>query len=804
LPSSLGTEFTLGDNPWAEPGISRTSSSAIARVRIYDRALSAQHIAAHFAGDYNTIVPISANSTHLDYSIDSTARSVQATVDNPADAATGVAPQVKFAVSSVDAPAPLVESAGHGFVDGQATAILQLGTLKAGDYELSATIASGGTVLARLVKPLTIPSLEWEGTHVGAESKVLPPWTPLQVQRGVAPSVACWGRAYQFGNAAFPVQINSRDRDLLARPIELNVVAGGHALAWTGGSAVVTAASDVAAEIDGSARAQTSAGLVDLKTHFHIEYDGLMLVDIALEPPPALKIESMSLEIPLRGEVALLRHRWTNGWGGGSDALAPGDGVLDSAAFIPYAWLGDNDRGLFWFCESGRDWPNFESQQAIETVRAGDTVALRLNLLAPGQALPVHWSYRCGLQATPVKPLPAHWRKWRLAPAPRANVAIIWPSPNKTMKYFGYPEAADPDAFAKRVQALHAQGLKAVPYSCLTYLSAASPEWKWFGDQWRRGTDSDAAFPSDVAAYGAPFEPISPVPQSWRDFITWKNQQFMDRFGLDGFYHDNSSPYALALDKPGGGWKDATGHMHPVYPILAYRDLYRRIYAMVKARQPDSFLIAHMSGTLAIPILAYEDAYLDGENFRGKVQDSYLDVMSLGYFRAEMMGRQWGLIPIFLTEFAGDNIKRAEPARGLMALLMVHDVPVWAVPWSCNLKPVADAYDALDAFGYADAEFIPYFDPNPPAVTAMKDVYISVYKRADGCALAIVANLSREDRSGSIHFDAGRIGLPLDSVMSWPDKGAVKRDGDTVDLDVPGLGYRMLLIGKLPDSNNSP
>jgi hypothetical protein len=66
LPSRLDDEFTIGDNPWHIP---RTSSSLIARVRIYDRALSDEHIAAHFRGDYSKTVPISDKSCTLVYSI---------------------------------------------------------------------------------------------------------------------------------------------------------------------------------------------------------------------------------------------------------------------------------------------------------------------------------------------------------------------------------------------------------------------------------------------------------------------------------------------------------------------------------------------------------------------------------------------------------------------------------------------------------------------------------------------------------------------------------------------------------------
>ncbi len=137
-----------------------------------------------------------------------------------------------------------------------------------------------------------------------------------------------------------------------------------------------------------------------------------------------------------------------------------------------------------------------------------------------------------------------------------------------------------------------------------------------------------------------------------------------------------------------------------------------------------------------------------------------------------------------------------EPTRGLVAILMLHDIAPWAL-W-CNAKPFEDAFDALDAFGYTDSDFIPYFDRQPPAATDMRDVYVSVYKRDDGRALAIVGNTSRESRAGVVRLDAKRIGVSADQVISWPDRAPATREGDGLKLEVPGQGYRMLLIGKPP------
>jgi hypothetical protein len=791
LPQSLGAEFMIGDNPWSESIGERTSSSLIDRVRIYDRALSDEHIAAHFAGDYNAVVPLSDSTLKLSYSIDAAAKKLTATaLAQGVDVENGT--RVSLAVRQNGRDVLTVPA--QEFTD-SASGEVSLTGLKPGDYEVVATATNNEKQIARATRELIMPQMEWLGNTLGLNAGVLPPWTPLQVKRdGENISVSCWNRTYQFAGAPLPTQIVSRNEPLLQSPVALKVLAGGKEISWQNGGAKIVSQSPEAVEIEG--RADGGAGVL-LTTKMRLEYDGLMTLALNLQTPPNFKADAVSLEIPVRAQNALYRHRWSQQWTGASGNVPPEMGVVDKTAFAPFSWLGDNERGLFWFCESGQNWPNFAAPNALETARTPNAVTMRFNLLNAGQTLPQNWNYQFGLQATPVKPIPRDWRKWRLQPAKTGNAAIIWPGapPNNknAFKYFGSPIATDPKLFAARVEKLHAEGVKAVPYSWLSFLSTDVPEWKWFEKEWRNGSSDPSGLP---IGWGATWDGTNPYSRTFSDYVIWRNHELLRDFKLDGYYHDQAHPYGfLAPDSP-HLWRDDKGQTHASYPILAYRDLYRRLYAMTKKENPNAFLMAHMSGKVTIPFLAYEDSYLDGENFRGVVKDSYMDVAGLDYWRAELMGRQWGLMPFFLPEFDAEHSKQIEPTRGLAALVMLHDISVWPI-WS-NIAVWNEMYDALDAFGYVDSVFIPYFDPTPPATTDMKDVYISVYKRSDGRALAIVGNTSRENRSGTVTLNARRIGLPVAGVLSWPDKKPVPQNGEKITLDVPRLGYRMLLIGKAP------
>jgi hypothetical protein len=679
---------------------------------------------------------------------------------------------------------------------GQVAATVAFPTRDPGAYELVARVLVDGKQAFEIRREAIIPKLDWLGNRLGLEDKVLPPWTPLQAS-GTA--VRCWGRETDFGQSLLPVTIVSAGAQLLSRPVQLGLSSGGQPVAWTKQEGTQERASETRVHLLSAATVRLRAETVTFAADTVAEYDGLVLCTVTCPNPEKLALDGLTLEIPVKAAHAIYRHRFGKAWIPTSGYVPPGQGVVDQTDWVPFAWLGDNDRGLFVFTESDQAWANGKAGNAIEIVRQGDEVVLRFNLLAKDQKLPADWKLVFGLQATPVKPFPAGWRTWRMTGSmggsqikAKQNIQIVWPHANKqdSLAAFGWPEAADPEAFAGYIKAQHDAGLLAVPYLCLTYVTENTPEWQFFRKLWFMGS-VDPSIPE--AGWNHTFAMVSPNGKGYADFIIWKTQQFLERYGIDGVYHDQTHPYLGSAPEAGVGYVRA-GRPCQGTPILGYRALYRRNYAIVKALPRPTFTQAHMSGKMTVPVLAYDDSYLDGEHFRGVVKDSYLDVMTLDSFRCEYMGRQWGLVPFFLPEFDAENAAKIEPTRGLMGLLLLHDVNVWPI-W-CNGAVVDEAFQALDAFGYADSAFIPYFDPAPPASTDLKDVYASAYRKADGSVLLLVANLGREERSGRVRVDLQRCGLRNARALNWPDQTPLPLADGVLELQIPGLGYRLVALGK--------
>ena len=304
-----------------------------------------------------------------------------------------------------------------------------------------------------------------------------------------------------------------------------------------------------------------------------------------------------------------------------------------------------------------------------------------------------------------------------------------------------------------------------MPYSCLRMISEQSAEWQYYGSTWEVPGHADRGA-SDVLRYAAAFMGACPSVESYADFIVFKNKQFVERHGLGGLYHDWTVPVRCRNEAHGCGWRDADGKLQGRYPIFAARDLYRRIYAMLKDQPHETFMMGHMSARVLIPMLSFCDAYLDGEQFRRRVTDDYTEALPLDAFRAEFMGKQWGVIPYFLPELAPEAHKEPASTRHLLSLTLLHDTPVWAI-W-CNSATVAKVREALDDFGYADAEFLGYWDNGAWLSCEQEDVKVSAYRR-EGRALLVVSNLSAEAQKVSLKVNLEELGVP----------GAAARNAET-------------------------
>ena len=264
----------------------------------------------------------------------------------------------------------------------------------------------GARAMARLVAealPQAVPALKpyltdiWFGNRVGLTDMVPAPWTPLVVDGN---AVKPWGRTYLFDHSLLPTDVVACDVSVLAAPIAIQGRAGGKLLAINGEPNQIILNTPAAVSLTGRA---TADGLT-ISGKTTVEYDGMIRVEVvvAAANKEPVTVDELRLEIPVRPEHARYLYHFPGQWGSVANS-----GYLPAAgwatAFKPFVWLGDEDRGLAWFCESDENWSPADANRALTITREKDRVAFCCHLIERPTVLTGPLKYTFGFQATPVK-----------------------------------------------------------------------------------------------------------------------------------------------------------------------------------------------------------------------------------------------------------------------------------------------------------------------------------------------------------------------------------------------------------------
>lgn len=795
MPRELTGAFHLGDDGWHTPHASHT---LLDEVKIYRYVLPDEQIARLACGeplDYQQGMPVDIEPHP--------ARGLWNVTFDAGGYMAPDGPGTRAIVSVLSAGRETVRAEITSFTDGIGIGHLDLKRIPAGPTVVRiAVLDAAGKEVTRADTPFIKPEkAPWEGSQTGLEDRVLPPFTPIKVggvaaMEGRAPqskSVECWGRRYIM-DGLLPTQIESAGAPLLAAPMALTLSDATGGIAWQKTTAAVTGWSPTVAHCHAAAQGKGLSVGVDTR----IEYDGLLWSEVTLTPAQALELTDLTLQVPLRTAHATYLHHVRPLWREDDAGLLP-EGGYEATGFLPYVWLGDDDRGLAWLAESEQGWTIQSGKPTVQVVRQGDRVVLKIHLISAPTRLAQPLKLAFGLQATPVKPRPAGARGWRLGnlgtgdtlkDPSRGNIQCIWPNGN--LLAYGYPWPADAARFRQVVKDLHARGTRVMVYVNLNFLAELTPEFAYYSPDWIDPARCVKA--GDVLQMGGATMGACPAVPAWRDFIATKLARFVDEFGVDGIYVDCWNPVPCQVEEHGCGWRDAGGNLHPRFSILGSREIVRRVREVLTDRRPDAHIMVHMSANVCIPMLSFADSMLDGEQYQGDKapRDDYLNVLPLDKWRAENTGRQWGLVPFFLPMFSpGENRRSPRPIERLMGLALAHDCGVWPV-W-CNTQVVFDTWEALDKFGIVDAEFAPYWTPN--GITSLQpETVVSVYRKP-GAALLVVLNTALTDTRARVKVDPQQLGLPAAyRAHMAADDAPVPVTDNTFEITIPARGCGLVVL----------
>lgn len=295
---------------------------------------------------------------------------------------------------------------------------LTIPTLTAGDYTLKTTL-SGGAFSQDIIREFRHNEMPWVNSAAGLDDILVPPFTAMQVAGN---DVSCILRTYTMGTSGLWNQLNSQNTDMLGSPISLKITANGQTYTASGSGVNFTTQTDT--KVAGNA--VWSAGpIVNARTDFEYDYDGLMLVTLNL-PETASAVDELYLEIPLKESEAEYVYAQTDSIRCNPPVTIPaGSGeVWNSSSlvrqrlpgpFCSYIWTGGAERGICWFAENDKDWILDPDTPVLSITRSSTVTTLKIKFITSSSILTRERSIKFGLMGTPAKPkpeIPQPWRTW--------------------------------------------------------------------------------------------------------------------------------------------------------------------------------------------------------------------------------------------------------------------------------------------------------------------------------------------------------------------------------------------------------
>lgn len=263
----------------------------------------------------------------------------------------------------------------------------------------------------------------WAANDIGKSTKILKPFTPIEVEGNVLRTVL---REHTMGSDGMIKQVRSLGRDVLAAPMQLELMAGGRTCSFDVESFRPVVVRPHEAQFESKGSFGSIAAVVTSKW----EYDGLAYVSVRLVPKHSVTVERLTLKTPMRKEHATLFHSLVDMTRGNPAGYIPkGEGVVwDSSKllrrknpmgapwvpgeFCPYLWLGAEERGIAFVFDSPRGFDLEDGKPMLRLVRDGDVVTAECDIVNRVHKVSEPFDFSFAYQVTPVKPRYPGWRNW--------------------------------------------------------------------------------------------------------------------------------------------------------------------------------------------------------------------------------------------------------------------------------------------------------------------------------------------------------------------------------------------------------
>ncbi len=296
-----------------------------------------------------------------------------------------------------------------------------------------------GNQLATNQADFVVPSKpEWLGSKAGISDKVLSPWGPLKTRTAKGQiTVAPDGRVYSFSSSPLPDSVVTAGASIFAGPVTMKLSVDGQKTLLKGQLKVIkkTPAQVV---LQGTAL----AGSLKVDSTVTIDFDGNAWVALNVHGNQDVTIDSFIIEAPVKKKHAKYRYYYPGAWGSSENARAL-EPAGWGAVYVPYIWLGDDDRGFALYSTSDQNWNNKPDFKAVQVLPAGpNTMNVRFSVITePLKLSAIQASsglkYTFGFEATPNKKPDKDVWDYRIIHAGSYELPYSYTTNNTKVKYTG-------------------------------------------------------------------------------------------------------------------------------------------------------------------------------------------------------------------------------------------------------------------------------------------------------------------------------------------------------------------------------
>ena len=707
--------------------------------------------------------------------------------------------------------------------------------LDKGKYRLEAQVCHKDGQNVLLSRPFEMASFDWEHNEIGLEKIVIPPFKPIREQ---GKEILFLQTGYRRAGVLFDA-VYAQGENILAAPIRLLI--DGEEFQFKSDTPLKQSDAFTAH------RVVASHGDLELALLQEYDVDGFCKLTMTFTPRCPVNISKMTLDIPLKGEIARMFHAV------GSTMRANPSGFLPLQqgtvwesikgfstrpnGFRPYVWFGDTHQGMAWCAESPQGWSRLANVSSQEIVREGNAAILRIHLFNQPCLRQTPFEIVMGMQPTPVKPRPPHFRKWtghlwgwqewkELVKRNIMHYHISGPRLLTTNQYSnGLFRPIDGDySYIDYIASLKWQSKSDVEIAARKYIAKHGIAEPQQGDSLMYSATSGAELLRNFNAPFAYFNPRAMHPKwpehsmyadefflgEWRppenlpidyqcipttpyiELHLWAERELLRHVPkFTGIYYDNVNDLPVSDPELRNTPPEENRPFMTYWNIFGMRELMRRTATMLaqegKLLEGYPALTLHITNANIVPINSFACATLDWENYFGNMfyQDRYPE----HYVLTQTLGLQCGTIPMVIVQASGDDVESR--VASLLAVAFAYDLMNFTEAVGLP-KPdfFKQALTRLYRFGYGlpDTVVIPAWEKGCPVTAAPSSVRTTWVRRADGKVLILVGNLG-DACTATIDFQ--RAGIKYATIRDAETQKNLGQ-GTSCQLALPRYGYAML------------